>query len=227
MDNCSQLVVGGHSFIPELGNDPAIDFDAQLTIVNACLDQGINAFDTTYEPERVALGNVLEDLGRRDEARVIAWNFFVDDRTGEYLVGPQAFTEAHLERLQNQLKTDHIDMLVVHPVSDDTENQEQTEIARSWVTSGHVGVLGTWAPGKDPATRFGPQNPYDFMVAGRNIRNPQRVKNRSTASRSVWLDQTEISRVRWARESPAEMIRDRPIPFACFLAVRIWNGGGV
>jgi len=172
LDNCSQLVVGGHSFIPELGNDTAIDFDTQLAIVNKCLDQGISCFDTTYEPERIALGHILEALGRRDEAQIIAWNFFTDDRTGEYLVGPQPYTEAHIDRLLSQLRTNYIDMLVVHPVKGDTKNQEQIEIARSWVSSGQVMVLGTWAPRNDPWKQFGPQNPYGFMMMPRNIKAP-------------------------------------------------------
>ncbi|MDD5200775.1 MAG: aldo/keto reductase [Terrimicrobiaceae bacterium] len=171
-EGCSPLVVGGHSFIAELGNDPATGFDEQLSIVNECLDQGINTFDTTYEPERVALGRILESLGRRDEARVIAWNFFVDENTGDYFGGPQAFRETHIERLLSQVRTDCIDMLVVHPVLDDSKNREQIEIARSWVSSGHVRELGTWSPGNDPATQFGPQNPYDFIVTPRNIKTP-------------------------------------------------------
>ena len=71
------LVLGGHSFIQQLGNDPAPDVDEQIEIVSTCLDAGITWFDTTYQPERVALGTVLKALGRRDEATIIAWNFFV------------------------------------------------------------------------------------------------------------------------------------------------------
>lgn len=168
----SQLIVGGHSFIPELGNDPPTDFDTQLAIVNECLDQGINCFDATYEPERIALGGILEALGRRSEAQIIAWNFFTDNCTGEYLVGPQPFEKDHIEQMLGQLRTDYIDMLVVHPVKDGTKNKKQIEIAQSWVSSEHVGMLGTWAPGNDPAKQFGLQNPYDFAVMPRNIRNP-------------------------------------------------------
>lgn len=171
-DDVSRLVVGGHSFIPELGNDPAIDFDGQLEIVNECLDQGINCFDTTYEPERIALGGVLEALGRRREARIIAWNFFTDNSSGEYLVRPKPFAVGHVEKLLTQLRTDYIDMLVVHPVEDGGKNKEQLEIAKSWVASGHIGRLGTWAPGDDVAERFGAENAYDFMVMSNNIRHP-------------------------------------------------------
>lgn len=169
--SCSQLVVGGHSFIPELGNDPAIEFDMQLAIVNECLDQGVNCFDTTYEPERIALGRILEALGRRDEALIIAWNFFTDARTGKYLVGPKPYSAEHLDLMLGQLKTDYIDKLVVHPVADEAENRAQAEVALSWVESGHVGVLGTWAPGAELFKRCAEENPYGFAVLPRNIRN--------------------------------------------------------
>lgn len=175
----SQLVLGGHSFIPEMGNDSAIDFDTQLAIVNECLDQGINCFDTTYEPERVALGRILESLARRDEAHVMAWNFFSDSRTGQYLVGPQPFVEAHMEKLLYQLRTDYIDMLVVHPVGDDTEDKEQTEVAQSWLASGRIHSVGTWAPGNDPATQFGADHSHKFMVMPRNIEKPNAEPFRS------------------------------------------------
>ena len=168
----SQLVLGGHSFIPELGNDPAIDFGMQLEIVQECLDQGINCFDTTYEPERIALGRVLETLARRDEAQIIAWNFFADSSTGEYLVGPRPFAEEHIELLLHQLRTDYIDLLVVHGVKDDEKDKEQSDIAQSWVASGKVGSLGIWAPWSDPATQSEAKDPYEFVVMPRSIEDP-------------------------------------------------------
>ena len=48
------LILGGHSFIQQLGNDPQPSEATQLAIVAACLDQGITWFDTTYQPERLA-----------------------------------------------------------------------------------------------------------------------------------------------------------------------------
>ncbi|MBC8009345.1 MAG: hypothetical protein H7067_04520, partial [Burkholderiales bacterium] len=72
------LILGGHSFIAQLGNDPRpseADIDA---LVATCLDHGIRHFDTTYRPERLALVASLARLGRRAEARLIAWNFFRD-----------------------------------------------------------------------------------------------------------------------------------------------------
>ncbi len=172
----SRLVLGGHSFIPELGNDAAIDFDTQLAIVDECLDRGINTFDTTYEPERIALGQLLETLGRRDEAHIIAWNFFTGIRADDYLVAPQPYTASHLDLLLHQLRTDFIDLLVVHPVGDAAADQTQTEIAGAWLACGTVGALGTWNPGSDAAMIFGADNPYEFAVLPRNVENSNTSK---------------------------------------------------
>ena len=76
------LALGGHTFISQLGNEPMPDADTQTEIVRACLDSGIRTFDTTHRPEREGLGRALEALGRRDEATIIAWNFFDDVGTG-------------------------------------------------------------------------------------------------------------------------------------------------
>ena len=70
-----RLVLGGHSFISQLGNDPEASEEEQIAIVEACLDAGIHRFDTTYQPERRALGRMPEALGRRHEAEIYAWNF--------------------------------------------------------------------------------------------------------------------------------------------------------
>jgi aryl-alcohol dehydrogenase-like predicted oxidoreductase len=128
-----------------LGTDPATDFDAQVAIVNACLDQGITTVDTTYEPERVALGRILETLGRRDEAKIIAWNFFIYSETVDHLSGPKPFETNHIDVLHAQLRTDSIDMVVVHPVKDaGTRNQEQLELRDPGLQRG---TWVSWVPG--------------------------------------------------------------------------------
>ncbi|GMV82006.1 MAG: hypothetical protein AMXMBFR7_31900 [Planctomycetota bacterium] len=166
----SRLVVGGHSFIPELGNDPAVSFETQLALVSACLDSGINGFDTTYEAERVALGRVLDELGRRSEARLLAWNFFADPSSGAYLVGPTPYGEPHLDRMLQQLRTDRIDLLVVHPAGSAEEHAKQVEVARRWRDAGRVGALGTWAPSEALLNRS--PDPYAFFVHPRNPAQP-------------------------------------------------------
>ena len=78
----SRLILGGHTFISQLGNDPAASREEQQGIVRACLDAGVCWFDTTYQPERRALGETLQalrDYGiKTSGAKVIAWNFFND-----------------------------------------------------------------------------------------------------------------------------------------------------
>ena len=216
----SRLVVGGHSFIAELGNDPPLDFDGQLAIVNQCLDQGINGFDTTYEPERIALGRILDTLGRRDEAQIIAWNFFIDQTTGDHLGPPLPFVPGMIDLLLEQLRTNYIDKLVVHPVEDEAANQAQFEIASAWLAAGLVGSLGTWAPGDEPAARFGAQNPYDFMVASRNLDGPNTASFRagkalgwrtfatSPFNRGWLLDRLVAAGVEKTAE-PADRLRER------------------
>ena len=53
------LMLGGHSFVQQLGNDPIPDPGAAVEVVAACLDAGIRWFDTTFRPERIALGAAL------------------------------------------------------------------------------------------------------------------------------------------------------------------------
>jgi aryl-alcohol dehydrogenase-like predicted oxidoreductase len=166
-----KFVVGGHSFIPELGHDPPIHFEEQLALVNACLDAGITAFDTTYEPERTALGRILDELGRRREAQIIAWNFFAEIE-GRYIVPPRPFQPSDIDLPCEGLRTEYIDFVVVHPVSDAAANHRQTEVAIAWQKAGRIGALGTWAPGAEPVAKFGRENPYSFMVTPCNLSNP-------------------------------------------------------
>ena len=58
-----KLILGGHTFISQLGSDPALSSEQQTAIVAECLAQGITTFDTTYLPERVAPGKMLHQLG--------------------------------------------------------------------------------------------------------------------------------------------------------------------
>lgn len=166
----SRLIIGGHTFISELGNDPAIDFDAQCEVVSACLDAGINAFDTTYEPERVALGRILDTLKRRDEAWITAWNFF--NAGDQHLVPPRGFIAGDMDVLLNQMQTDHIDLLVVHPVKDEAENARSFEVACEWLAAGQVKALGVWEPGVELERLAADPKHFSYLFAPRNIANP-------------------------------------------------------
>jgi len=168
----SRLVVGGHSFIAELGNDPAIGFDEQLALVAACLEAGITSFDTTYEPERVALGRVFAELNQRPSAQIIAWNFFVDPYTGDHLVPCRPYQKSDLELLLAQLQSEYIDLMVVHLVGDPRNDARQIDVVRAWKASGRVRTLGIWDPVEVSSQRFGGENAFDFMVFPRNFAQP-------------------------------------------------------
>jgi aryl-alcohol dehydrogenase-like predicted oxidoreductase len=163
----SRLIVGGHTFIGELGNDPAIDFAAQCELVNACLDAGINAFDSTYQPERVALGRILRALNRRDEAWITAWNFF--NEGDQHLVPPRGFVAGDINALLDDMLTDYIDLVVVHPVKDDEENIRSFDAAREWLAAGHAKALGVWEPGLNMERLAGLPEAFSFMFAPRNV----------------------------------------------------------
>jgi aryl-alcohol dehydrogenase-like predicted oxidoreductase len=158
------LVLGGHSFIEELGADRPIDAATQRDLVAACLDAGIGRFDTTYEPERAALGNALDGLGRTDEAAVTAWNFF-----GEALAEPRAYEPGDIDDIRADLGVETVDYLVVHPVEDEAAQARQEDLAVEWQDAGLVEALGTWNPGPDAAERFGSGDPYSFMVQPYNV----------------------------------------------------------
>ena len=161
----SRLILGGHSFITQLGSDPAPDEKTQDAIVEACLDAGITIFDTTYLPERVALGSSLKRLGRRSEAQLIAWNFFTDFGPDGSVGGHAPYEPRHLPQMLTELRCEHIEHFVVHPVSDPAAQDKQEALAVSWQEQGYVGRLGTWMPPLDTAK----SSPYAFAVAPCNV----------------------------------------------------------
>jgi aryl-alcohol dehydrogenase-like predicted oxidoreductase len=185
------LILGGHSFIRQLGSDPQATEQEQAQIVAACLDSGINRFDTTYQPERLALGRALKALGRRDQATIIAWNFFLDFGPEDEVGGPSYYQPHHIECLLEQLQTDYVDDLVVHAMGDESENRRQQALAVSWQEQGLVGALGVWHPGADAKERYGSRrgsahNPYRFMVRPYNVTSAGAEPAFATAKRLGW-----------------------------------------
>ena len=181
------LVLGGHSFIRQLGNDPLPTADEQTAIVAACLDAGIRWFDTTYQPERVALGAALKRLGRRDEATLIAWNFFQTFKPEDDQVGPpDYYRPQHLDQMLAELCTDRIDVLVVHPLQDTSENERQLKLACAWRDSGRVKALGLWAPDERCAQTYATSNPYSFMVRPWNVLTPEAPPIFAAAKQLGW-----------------------------------------
>ena len=163
------LILGGHSFIAQLGSDPRADPDLQVAIVRRCIDLGIYWVDTTYQPERIALGEVLARLPRRAYVRVMAWNFFRDFDDAGDLGGADYYEPHHLQLILDQLQSDTIDSLVVHWLDDDKRNREQEELAIRWVNDGKVKRLGIWGAPTDAAKRYTSVNPYSFVVRPVNI----------------------------------------------------------
>lgn len=174
------LILGGHSFFSGMGNDPVPSEAEQQAVVAACLDHGIVWFDTTHQPERVQLGKALKALGRRREAKIIAWNFLQDLsgwQPGEKLDRPIEYKPEHLDQLRRELQTDYIDGLVIHELDPGTPDQRgrMEDLARTWQAKGQIGEMGIWAPGEDAEQRFGRNSSYSFAV------RPYSVKSREAA----------------------------------------------
>lgn len=163
------LILGGHSFIAQLGNEPAASERQQRAIVESCLNRGIVWFDTTYQPERLALGRVLHDLGRRPEASILAWNFFTDFAPGEAVGGPDYFRPDHIDLMLEQLRTDYLDGLVLVLLDDPEQNRRQQELVIEWMRRGYVRSLGLWI--SDPAVieRCGLDDCFQFAVRPFNV----------------------------------------------------------
>jgi aryl-alcohol dehydrogenase-like predicted oxidoreductase len=163
------LILGGHSFISQLGNDPPASEQEQREITASCLDHGIVWFDTTYKPERVGLGKALHALGRRDEARILAWNFFTDFSPGDPVAGPEYYRPGHIDSILEQLQCVYVDILVVVPLNNLEDNYRQQELVTEWLKKGYVRSLGLWIPDAAMLKLHGKENPYRFAIRPFNI----------------------------------------------------------
>jgi len=163
------LILGGHTFISQLGSDPPASEQQQHLIVESCLNRGIRWFDTTYQPERVALGKVLHSLGRRDEATILAWNFFTDFAPDDSVGEPSYYRPGHIDIILEQLRTSYVDCLVMVPLDHPEKNQQQEELMLSWQKQGYVRSLGLWI--QDPAIieHYRSKNPFRFAIRPFNI----------------------------------------------------------
>src|SRR5690349_7184480 len=139
------LVLGGHSFINQLGNDPPATEKEQCAIVETCLDSGISRIDTTYQPERIAVGGILHRLGRRADTSLLAWSFFRDFTATEHVGEPEPYRPVHIDIILDQLRTDHVDCLIIIPEKDADRHRQQIELAIAWRNKGYARSLGLWA----------------------------------------------------------------------------------
>ncbi|MFC5649946.1 aldo/keto reductase [Paenibacillus solisilvae] len=138
----SKLGLGGHTFIAELGNDPLATFEEQCEIVRTCLNESIHLIDTTYYQERAALGQIFTAIGRREEARVMAWNFFKEPGKENELVPFTPFESAHIRQMLEELQTDSIDILVIHAHDDSVKLKQELSLAKQWMSEGKVKKVG-------------------------------------------------------------------------------------
>jgi aryl-alcohol dehydrogenase-like predicted oxidoreductase len=180
------LILGGHSFISQLGNDlPASEPD-QCGIVESCLDHSIRWFDTTYQPERIALGNVLRVIGRRNEATILAWNFFTDFSADDRPPEPEYYRPHHIDIVLEQLCTDYVDCLVVIPLNDAEENRRQEELLIEWRKRGYVRSLGLWIENPAIIERFRHNNPFRFALRPFNITTMEAAPIFAACKRVGW-----------------------------------------
>ncbi len=170
----SKLGLGGHSYIQQLGNDPRPSFQEQCALVTACLDAGITLFDTTYYQERLALGRVLQELGRREEAEIAAWNFFAQPGKEDDLGPWTPYEPHHIDLMLSELQTDRIDLLVIHAEEDERSLRRALDLAGDWVRAEKVrrvalGMVGMQhvrsLPEGHPVTHvFAPYNAFNGEV---------------------------------------------------------------
>jgi aryl-alcohol dehydrogenase-like predicted oxidoreductase len=181
-----RLILGGHSFISQLGNDPPAPEHEQRRIVEACLDRGIRWFDTTYQPERVALGNILHALGRRDQATILAWNFFTDFAAGDDCGLPECYRSGHIDVILRQLRTSYVDGLVLVPSGDVEENRRQIDLMIEWRRKGYVRFLGLWTEDRAMIDCYRRANPFQFAIRPFNIATEGAAPAFSACKRAGW-----------------------------------------
>jgi aryl-alcohol dehydrogenase-like predicted oxidoreductase len=163
------LVLGGHSFISELGNDPPVPESRHSELVESCLDHGVRWFDSTYQPERLALGRALQAVGRRDEATILAWNFFRNSSSAGSIAPPRSYQPGHVDLILDELRTDRVDGLVLVPCGDPDEDLRQRELLVGWQRHGYVARLGLWVESAAALELFRADDAFGFMVRPFNV----------------------------------------------------------
>ncbi|MEZ5276651.1 MAG: hypothetical protein R3F07_09745 [Opitutaceae bacterium] len=139
-----KLILGGHTFLEELGNDPAASPDEQIAVVSACLEGGVRVVDTTYAVERRGLRTVLmaiDDPG----IRPVIWNFFDHPEMDGNLPGPDPWTDERFEQALVELGLTEAPFVVVHAVGDAVADRAQIEVVRRLREEGRITHLGFWA----------------------------------------------------------------------------------
>ncbi|MCC2684356.1 MAG: hypothetical protein K0R75_1255 [Paenibacillaceae bacterium] len=167
----SKLGLGGHSFIEPLGNDPKAPFDEQCDIVTSCLDHGICLMDTTYYQERIALGTILNKLQRREEARIMAWNFFKERGKEAELVGFTPYQSHHVDIMLSELQSEYVDVLVIHSHNDKKKLRQELELASQWRLEGKVKEIALGMVRREHLELLPDNHPISYILAPYNFFN--------------------------------------------------------
>lgn len=125
--------------------------DEAKRIVDEALDAGVNFIDTAdcYGESEEVLGNALSESGKR-ERTVLATKFgwFTGEGANDYGAGRKHMTEA-CEKSLRRLKTDYIDLYILHVVDPNTPLDELLCTFDMLVRQGKIRYAGT---SKHPAS---------------------------------------------------------------------------
>ena len=148
----SPICLGCMSFGSAKGwthNEWALDEEASRNIIKRALDLGINFFDTAnvyaYGASEEILGRALRDFANRDEI-VIATKVFGKMRetpNGGGLSRKAILFE--IDQSLERLKTDYIDLYIIHRWDYDTPIEETMQALNDIVKAGKVRYLGASA----------------------------------------------------------------------------------
>ncbi len=212
----TKLGLGGHSYIAQLGNDPEASFEEQCGIVADCLDAGIRLFDTTYYQERVALGRVMQKLGRRTEATITAWNFFRQLGHDHELVKNTPYEPGSLDRILSELQADRVDLLVIHTRGERDDLGRELELAAEWINEGRIGAVGLgmakledleWLPSDHPVTHV--LHPYNaFNPAAEAMFREARSRGMATIAMSPFVRGWKLDELADATGEPRSQLAE-------------------
>ncbi len=119
-----------------------IDLEATEQLVRMAVERGINYFDTAYiyPGNEVALGEVLEKTGLRDQV-------YIATKLPHYLIRSRDGVEKLFQEELRRLKTDHVDYYLMHMLNDVETWQRLKGLGmEEWlaekVASGQIGQVG-------------------------------------------------------------------------------------
>jgi aryl-alcohol dehydrogenase-like predicted oxidoreductase len=129
---------------------------------------------------------LLEALGRRDEAKILAWNFFKPFAPGDPVGEAEYYSPQHIEIILEELRTSYVDGLVMVPLDDPEENQKQEQLLIEWQMRGYVRSLGLWVSDPLLIERCRPKDTFQFAVRPCNITTKDAPPIFAACKRSGW-----------------------------------------